>query len=178
MSQERYALVGMPGSGKSTVGACLAQKLGIAFYDLDALITQKIGMPIPDYFKEEGEQAFRRTEHEVLIHFLTTTEGSWVLACGGGTPCFFDHMERLNAACRTIFLDIEEFTLLKRLKEKGQHTILAETHGMNELDYLKYIRALRSPFYGQSALRLSQKELELPYLFTKRLYLFTKGEKA
>lgn len=172
---QRFAFTGMPGSGKSTTGACLAKRLNIPFFDLDELIVGKIGIPIPEYFKTNGEMAFREMEHQVLVHFLQSTRGPWVLACGGGTPCFFDNMERLNAVCKTIFLDTDLEIILHRLRQKGNHTIFGSNESEEERVHLTRIMSLRAPFYRQSRLIIGQKELDNPYLFTKRLYLFTKA---
>lgn len=173
---KRFAFVGMPGSGKSTTGACFAKKLGVPFFDLDELIVQVTGMRVSDFFQMKGEMAFREVEHSVLQHHLASCVGSWVLACGGGTPCFFNNMELLNAHCGTIYLDVEPQILAERLQERDNHTIFNENNGTHPIDFLSQIRAKRAPFYRQSALILGQKELDSPYLFTKRLYLFTKAQ--
>ena len=79
---QNITLIGMPGSGKSTVGAALAKRLGKTFVDLDAEIERRTGKAIPDIFAQEGEAAFRRYESEVVAD---VTKGSHqVIACGGG----------------------------------------------------------------------------------------------
>ena len=75
-------LIGMPGCGKSTVGAALAKRLDKRFVDLDAEIERRTGHNIPDIFAEEGEEAFRRYEAEVLAE--VAKGNSQVIACGGG----------------------------------------------------------------------------------------------
>jgi len=76
------SLIGMPGCGKSTVGAALAKRLDKRFVDLDAEIERRTGHNIPDIFAEEGEDAFRRYEAEVLAE--VAKGNSQVIACGGG----------------------------------------------------------------------------------------------
>ena len=76
------SLIGMPGCGKSTVGAALAKRLDKRFVDLDAEIERRTGHNIPDIFAEEGEEAFRRYEAEVLAE--VAKGNSQVIACGGG----------------------------------------------------------------------------------------------
>ena len=75
-------LVGLPGSGKSTVGRQLARRLGLSFADSDHVIQERIGCTIREYFDREGEAAFRDVEQEVLKELAQT--GSGVLATGGG----------------------------------------------------------------------------------------------
>ena len=75
-------LVGPPGSGKSTVGVLLAERLGVPFADSDALIEQRAGKAIAEIFLEDGEPAFRELEREVVVAALRAHAG--VLALGGG----------------------------------------------------------------------------------------------
>lgn len=79
---ENIVLIGMPSSGKSTVGRALAERLGKRFADSDALVTERIGMPIADYFAQRGEAAFREREQEAVADLAAT--GGQVIATGGG----------------------------------------------------------------------------------------------
>jgi len=76
------ALVGMPGSGKSTVGRQLARQLELAFVDSDHVVERRLGMPIRDWFAQHGEEAFRDAE-QAVIDELSQQDGA-VLATGGG----------------------------------------------------------------------------------------------
>ena len=76
------SIIGMPGCGKSTVGAALAKRLDKKFVDLDAEIERRTGHNIPDIFAQEGEAAFRRYEADVLAE--VAKGNSQVIACGGG----------------------------------------------------------------------------------------------
>lgn len=78
----RIALIGMPASGKTTVGALLAQLEALPFIDLDDMIADEAGMTIPDIFADEGEPGFRARERVALAHAVT--KGALVLATGGG----------------------------------------------------------------------------------------------
>ncbi len=77
------ALVGMPGSGKSTVGRMLARRLGVSFVDSDQRIEQRLGCSIREFFEREGEARFRDVEQDVIDELARVTDG--VLATGGGT---------------------------------------------------------------------------------------------
>ena len=74
--------IGMPGAGKTTVGALCAKALGRPFADLDVIFEKEAGMPIPDFFRAYGESAFRDRESEIASRF--GKEGGYVIACGGG----------------------------------------------------------------------------------------------
>jgi shikimate kinase len=74
-------LVGAPGSGKSTVGAALAEQLGVAFSDVDAVIVDRVGKPVAEIFADDGEAAFRALEEQVTAELL---HRSGVVALGGG----------------------------------------------------------------------------------------------
>ena len=76
------SIIGMPGCGKSTIGAALAKKLGKTFIDLDAEIERRTGHNIPDIFAQEGEAAFRRYEAETLAD--VAKQNRQIIACGGG----------------------------------------------------------------------------------------------
>lgn len=104
----------MPGSGKTTLGQELADRLNLGFYDLDELIENQTGHTVNLIFEKFGEEYFRKVETEVLDYFL---EGKkyFVLASGGGTPCFNGNMDKMNAAASTVFLDVEEEELVRRL---------------------------------------------------------------
>ena len=91
-------LIGMPGCGKSTVGRALAQALGRPLADLDEEIAARAGMSIPEIFAGQGEEAFRRLEHQVLLD--AARKSGTVIACGGGIvtrPENFDPMRRNSA---------------------------------------------------------------------------------
>lgn len=77
------ALVGAPGSGKSTVGPLLAQRLGIGYCDVDGRIVARVGKPIGEIFAEDGEPAFRRLEEEATVQALGE-ETAQVVSLGGG----------------------------------------------------------------------------------------------
>ncbi|MBU1820351.1 MAG: shikimate kinase, partial [Bacteroidetes bacterium] len=84
-------LIGMPSSGKTTLGKKLARALGYRFVDLDKLIVSDQKKSIPDIFREHGEPYFREVESRIL---QDTRPDHWlVVSTGGGAPCFFDNMD-------------------------------------------------------------------------------------
>lgn len=101
--KENIVLIGMPSSGKSTVGKIVANRLGVAFYDTDALIEEKIGMKIPEYFTLFGEEAFREKETEVIKEICSLN--SSVIATGGGAILNKENVMNLKKNGKVFFID-------------------------------------------------------------------------
>jgi len=99
--QTKIYLIGLPGSGKTTLGKQVAVKLQADFIDLDSAIEQNEGKSIAAIFKERGEDAFRQQESDLLHHYATSAS-PFVMATGGGAPCFFSNMDVMNASGVTI----------------------------------------------------------------------------
>ena len=118
----------MPGSGKSTVGRLLAEKLGLDFYDLDAEIEKARGRTIAEIFTDGGEDIFRKIEAETLINTIAN-KSSIIIAAGGGTPCFYDGMKFMNDSGVTVYLETPIELLISRTKRKQHRPLLSENHG-------------------------------------------------
>ena len=86
----KIILVGYMASGKTTIGKLISELLGIPFFDLDYIIEQKLQLNIHEIFEQKGELFFRKQERETFETFLNSTD-NYVLALGGGTPCYFDN---------------------------------------------------------------------------------------
>lgn len=110
-------LIGMPGSGKSTVGAQLAEVMGWPFFDLDDWITGKSGKEIFQIFEQDGEDYFRHLESASLSELIRSQE-HFVCATGGGTPCFFDNLKEMKKAGTVIFLDVPINDLIVRAENQ------------------------------------------------------------
>ena len=110
----RIILIGYMGAGKTTVGRQLALALGCSFYDLGWYIERRCHRTVAQLFAERGEEGFRELEHNRL-HEVAEFENI-VLSCGGGTPCFYDNMQYLNAQGETIYLKVEPATLAQHLE--------------------------------------------------------------
>ncbi|WP_461097157.1 shikimate kinase [Spirosoma luteolum] len=111
-------LIGMPSSGKSTLGKRLADALHYHFVDTDRMITREENRSIPEIFAESGEAYFREAERRVL---RTIQPGrSLVVSTGGGMPCFYDNMAYINATGVSVFLDVPVDVLAKRIQAHGQ----------------------------------------------------------
>jgi len=139
-------LVGLPGSGKSTVGRNLARRLRLAFRDSDHLIEQRIGCTIRDFFAKEGEARFRDIEQEVLAE-LAQAEPC-VLATGGGAVLREANRQALRGAGHVIYLRSTPEELWRRLRRDTQRPLLQVA---DPLDRLRQLHAERDPLYRQAA---------------------------
>ncbi len=139
-------LVGMPGSGKSTVGRSLARRLRLPFHDSDHLIEQRIGCSIRDYFAREGEVAFRDLEQQVLAE-LARGEPC-ILATGGGAVLREANRRALRAAGHVIYLRSSPEELWRRLRRDTQRPLLQVA---DPLDKLRQLHAERDPLYRDAA---------------------------
>ena len=111
---KRIILIGYMGSGKTTVGRQLAMALGLSFYDLDWYIEMRFHRSVARIFAESGEEGFRQIERNML-HEAAEFEDV-VLSCGGGTPCFYDNMEYMNAQGQVVYLKAEPQVLIDHLR--------------------------------------------------------------
>src|SRR5438045_9759132 len=87
--------IGFMGCGKTHWGKAVSEKLRLPFFDLDDEIVKSEGKTVNELFSEMGEEYFRMTERD-LLHKITLENASFVMATGGGTPCFFNNIDYLN----------------------------------------------------------------------------------
>ncbi len=152
-------LIGYMGSGKTTLGRALAQRLGRPFIDLDDYIEQWQGMTISEIFRLHGQQHFRELERQALERVVAGGEA--IVACGGGTPCFGDNMDRLNASGLTVYLQAPHSTLLRRLKEGRAHRPLIAALDDEKLsEFITAQLAEREPYYSRARLSFDSSRLE------------------
>ena len=160
-------LVGLMGSGKSYWTKQLANKYKTGGYDLDYLIEVKEEKTIAEIFTEDGEDYFRKTESTVLKWF--DQKKTYVLATGGGAPCFFDNMDWMNKQGITIWLDEPLPVIAARLApEKAHRPLIAKLSDSELLAFLEKQRAERFPFYSAAQIHL-QDETITPDSFKKAL---------
>jgi shikimate kinase len=101
------------GVGKSTFGKKLARHLGYRFIDLDSIFEKKFKIRIDDFFGKYDEDLFRKLEHEILEESFASE--NTVVATGGGTPCFFDAMKKINEQGNSIYLEMSPAAIAHRL---------------------------------------------------------------
>jgi shikimate kinase len=145
---KKIFLIGFMGSGKTTLGKKIASHLHLKFIDMDDFIEQKEGRSISSIFEKEGEAHFRTLEHEALKELLTME--NVLVSAGGGTPCYFNNMELINAAAQSVYLKVEPEMLLGRLKGATSKRPLLANLTTEELRLqISEKLAVREPFYLQ-----------------------------
>ena len=151
----KLSLIGLPGSGKTTLGRQLAAHYGLPFLDLDAAIEARAGCGIPAIFAAAGEAGFRQQEAAALRDVLTQP-GPLVLATGGGTPCFHGNMALLNRYSRTLWLDVPVPVLAARLQATaaGARPLLAAAGNVEA--WLHETLTARREFYKQAHLHYAE----------------------
>jgi shikimate kinase len=140
------SLVGMPGSGKSTVGRQLSRRLGLPFFDSDHLIEQRLGCSIREYFAQEGEAAFRDIEQQVLEGLAQGPDA--VVATGGGAMLREANRRALRDAGKVIYLRSTPEELYRRLRHDTQRPLLQVADPMAKL---RTLHAERDPLYREAA---------------------------
>jgi len=153
-------LIGYMGSGKTTAGRKLAAKLGIEYADLDELIEQKCKLSIENIFKKYDEQAFRKIEHEVLNE--TFLMNNTIIATGGGTPCFYDNMIKINKHGISVYIKMHINSLHDRLvKSKRKRPLLLNKSQEDIKDHITQHLKEREGFYNQAKFTIKGESLNI-----------------
>ena len=140
------SLIGLPGSGKSTVGRQLARRLQLQFFDSDQVIEQRLGCSIREYFEREGEDRFRDVEESVIAEL--TQNPQCVLSTGGGAVLRPANRRRLHAQGQVVYLNASPDGLLQRLRHDVNRPLL---QGADLLTRLRNLHAVRDPLYRETA---------------------------
>ncbi|MEE1260701.1 MAG: shikimate kinase [Paludibacteraceae bacterium] len=164
---KRIFLVGYMGSGKTTYGKMLAEKYNLDFKDLDVYIEQRQFKSISQIFKDRGEEGFRKIEHNMLKEVSEFEDV--VISAGGGTPCFFDNMEIMNAMGDTVYLEASAEVLFEYLRTaKNERPLLRNKSDEEMLEYIRESLAKRVPFYEKAKYRVDARDVDWS-LFEKLL---------
>lgn len=140
------AFIGLPGSGKSTVGRQLARRLNLPFRDSDQLIEQRVGLSIREFFEREGEEPFRELEQGVLDE-LTRGEPC-VLSTGGGSVLRPANRGYLMERTHAVYLHSAPEEVFRRLRHDRNRPLLQVP---DPLARLRELYAVRDPLYRETA---------------------------
>lgn len=152
-------LIGYMGCGKSTLGRNVSALTGIPFIDLDNYIETRFHTSVKDIFRDKGEDGFRDIERRML-HEVGEFQDV-IIACGGGTPCFFDNMDFMNQAGTTVFLDTSLSKLHTRLL-RGRHKrpLIADKNETELMEFIVDALEKRRPFYSKAKINFKGDQLE------------------
>ncbi|MEV6851614.1 shikimate kinase [Actinoplanes sp. NPDC051411] len=136
--------VGTMGAGKTSIGQAVARLLGVPFADVDAIIEERAGKPIPEIFFDDGEDAFRALERSAVASSLTSFDG--VLALGGGA-IMHEGTRELLAAHTVVWLSVELSDAVKRVGLGAGRPMIS----INPRATMKYLLDQRKPLYASVA---------------------------
>jgi shikimate kinase len=156
-------LIGYMGSGKSSSGKILASQLKCDFIDLDLFIEKEYQMTIPQIFSSKGEKEFRAMEHNSLKKVIE--KNNIVVACGGGTPCYYNNMELMNNNGNTVYIKMSADSLVQRLLTAKDKRPLIENKSEPELRaFVKRQLEKREDTYHQAQYTVKGKDLNVTEL--------------
>jgi len=152
-------LIGMPGSGKSTLGKQLAESLNYSFVDMDKEIEASERKTINEIFAEDGEEEFRDIEQDML-HEVSTGK-NLVISTGGGVPCFFDNMKFINRSGTSIFLNVSDKELIHRILKNSNRPLFLNKTNDEIKNELKMKLESRISFYSQAQVTVTGDNIQL-----------------
>ncbi|WMJ71673.1 shikimate kinase [Cytophagaceae bacterium ABcell3] len=161
-------LIGLPGSGKTTLGKIIANKLNYVFLDTDDLICQQENRSIDEIFDQKGEGYFRSQETAVLNKVVSENEHA-VVSTGGGLPCFNNNMEVINSAGKSIFLDVSAEEITRRLLAHNSQN-RPMTRGKSPEEVLQFIQHKlkeRRRFYAKASFIVSSDNIQVEEIINR-----------
>ncbi len=155
-------LIGLMGCGKTTVGRELSKLLGMPFLDMDAVIEEQIGKPIPAIFQDEGEPHFRALETALLRYLVNDDSfaaGPPIISTGGGVVLKEENRTILRRLGFCVWLNVEVPTLIARTARNNNRPLLAHA---NRRLVLERLSAQRGPLYAETAhLQLDSTKMDI-----------------
>ena len=168
-------LIGYMGSGKTTLGRSVAEKLNMEFVDIDIYIENRYHKTVKELFDEKGEDAFRKIE-QAILHETADFENV-IIACGGGTPCFFDNMDFMNKKGVTFYREVSEDRILTRLtipSAKAKRPLVANKTNDEIKKFINEALGKRRSTYEQAHFTFNAEELETIQEIEKSANAFVK----
>jgi shikimate kinase len=160
-------LTGFMGCGKTHWGRELSKKISVPFFDLDEKIEEQEGKSIAAIFEDEGEEYFRLLEKDVL-YLLTESHESFVMATGGGTPCFYNNIDYLKKQGTVVWINCSVDCLFSRLvHEKDKRPLISNIPEDQLKSYIVKKFSNRKIFYQQANVILNEDDIRLEDLVDK-----------
>lgn len=139
-------LVGMMGSGKTTLGSALAREWGVQFFDVDAVVEQRFQKTVSEIFATEGEAFFREAESETIKVLLEHQQA--IIALGGGAFLSERNRNIIKNNAISVFLKVSVEILFRRLEKKAAHRPVLQAGNGSLRERVEMLVAAREPFYA------------------------------
>jgi shikimate kinase len=152
MDKKHVILVGMPGSGKSSLGFILAKLMWRPFIDTDYYIIKREKKTIAEIFAEQGEDNFRKLEKQVLTEIIESTPA--VISTGGGMPCFYDNMDVMNEFAVTVYLEMTSEKLFEYLKNDKKRPLVKGKTPEELMNYINITLGERKQYYEKASITM------------------------
>lgn len=156
-------LIGLPSSGKTTLGKQLARHIRYRFLDTDTLIVKEEGMSINEIFAQKGEAYFRTAEARILR--AIRPESKLIVATGGGMPCFHNNMDYIKENGISVFLNVTPEQIVERMLLHGANE--RPLYQKTDSQLFKNIQqryADRLPIYSQADFELAGENIHIRQL--------------
>ncbi len=164
-------LNGFMGAGKTHWGRLISQKMTLPFFDLDEQVVNAESKSIPEIFELEGEEYFRVKEKEVL-HIISESHDSFVMACGGGSPCYFNNIEYMNKSGLTVWINTPASILYERLLKEKESRPLLKALGDDQLrGFIHKKFSDRKIYYEQCRVTVEDEEISIDKFIEKLFHV-------
>jgi len=164
--KKNLVLTGMMGSGKTTIGKSLSQRLEMGFADIDAIIEKKVGLSISEIFEMKGEKAFREEEEKESKKILKKT--NLIIALGGGAFINKNIRNEIKKSSVSVWLDLDIKMLYKRVKESKKRPLLKNS---SEEELIK-IYNLRKKIYSLADFKVQCGSKNKEQIITEVLQIY------
>ena len=170
--KKKIVLIGMMGSGKSTIGALLSKKMNMKFIDVDSKIETIEKQTISQIFKLKGEKYFRELEVETISSLLCSKENELILSLGGGS--FLDEKVRRNVKSNSLsfWLNWKPLTIIKRIRKSSKRPVI---HGLNDQEIEKMMLN-RNKYYTKSDFKIDCDNHKKNQIVDKIVLILKKNE--
>jgi shikimate kinase len=161
----RLFIIGFKNSGKTTFGRKLADRLHMEFIDLDDYIEKRTGRSVPDIFTTDGEDAFRISEWKALKEIVR--KDGIIVSTGGGAACHCDNMNLMEKFGETIYIKVDDDTLVSRLREFSADRPLVRGKSVTELrDYVAKLKDRCEHHYKRAKYILENENIDVEKLIS------------
>ena len=156
--------IGFMGCGKTHWGRVVSQKLHLPFFDLDEKVEEQAGKSITEIFNDEGEEYFRMLEKEIM-HMIVESHASFVMATGGGTPCYYNNIDYMKKQGTTVWINCSIDCLYQRLsKEQEQRPLIRDLTGDHLRTYITKKFGDRKIYYQQASMIFNEDDIRIDEL--------------